>query len=298
MMTIRRFYRISEADVPLPERGNLVTIGLITYELQPEQFAKIGQLVRRVCGINLRPGKEELVRSRLIKRLSTLELEDFDAYLAYVEGDTSGRELITMIDVLTTNKTNFFREAQHFTFLVQHVLPALQAAGQPMRFWSAGCSSGEEPYSIAMTLREEIQNIDRRDVRILGTDISTQVLAIARHAVYDQENLDEVPAHLLRKYFTKVQHGRSCVYQVHDKVRAMVRLARLNLMQKWPMQGSFDTIFCRNVMIYFDKVTQEWLVKRFWSLLRPGGYLFLGHSESLAAGSGMFRYVQPAVYIK
>jgi chemotaxis protein methyltransferase CheR len=149
-----------------------------------------------------------------------------------------------------------------------------------------------------MTLREEIQNIDRRDVRILGTDISTQVLAIARHAVYDQENLDEVPAHLLRKYFTKVQHGRSCVYQVHDKVRAMVRLARLNLMQKWPMQGSFDTIFCRNVMIYFDKVTQEWLVKRFWSLLRPGGYLFLGHSESLAAGSGMFRYVQPAVYIK
>jgi chemotaxis protein methyltransferase CheR len=149
-----------------------------------------------------------------------------------------------------------------------------------------------------MTLREEIRDIDRRDVRILGTDISTRILAMARQAVYDQENLDEVPAHLLHKHFTPVQPASSGMYQVHERVRAMVRLARLNLMQKWPMQGPFDLIFCRNVMIYFDKTTQEWLVKRFWNLLRPGGYLFLGHSESLATGSNRFHYVQPAVYMK
>jgi chemotaxis protein methyltransferase CheR len=298
MMTIRRSCRISDADVLLPERKNFVKTGLTTYALQPAQFVKIGQLVHRVCGINLRPGKEELVRSRLIKRLSALDLETFDDYLTYLDDDTSGQELITMIDVLTTNKTSFFRESQHFTFLVQHVLPDLQAAGQPMRFWSAGCSSGEEPYSIAMTLREEIQDIDRRDVRILGTDISTRILAIARQAVYDRDSLDGVPAPLLHKYFIPVQPASSGMYQVHERLRAMVRLARLNLMQKWPMQGPFDLIFCRNVMIYFDKTTQEWLAKRFWNLLRPGGYLFLGHSESLATGSSMFRYVQPAVYMK
>jgi chemotaxis protein methyltransferase CheR len=125
-----------------------------------------------------------------------------------------------------------------------------------------------------------------------------RMLAIARQAVYDRGCLDEVPAHLLHRYFTPVQPASSGMYQVHDRVKAVVRLARLNLMQKWPMQGPFDLIFCRNVMIYFDKKTQEWLVKRFWNLLRPGGYFFLGHSESLANGSSLFRYVQPAVYMK
>ena len=141
-----------------------MSAGLRAYELRPAQFAEISQLVHRVCGISLRPGKEELVRSRLIKRLHALGVDDFDAYFTYLQQDTSGQELITMIDVLTTNKTNFFREPQHFTFLVQHVLPPLQATGQAMRFWSAGCSSGEEPYSLAMTLRESLPDIDRRDV--------------------------------------------------------------------------------------------------------------------------------------
>lgn len=275
-----------------------MSAGLRAYELRPAQFAEISQLVHRVCGISLRPGKEELVRSRLIKRLHALGVDDFDAYFTYLQQDTSGQELITMIDVLTTNKTNFFREPQHFTFLVQHVLPPLQATGQAMRFWSAGCSSGEEPYSLAMTLRESLPDIDRRDVRILGTDISVSILAVARQAVYGEENLSDVPEPLLHKYFTPVPHASTHLYQVSDTVRAMVALARLNLIQKWPMQGPFDVIFCRNVMIYFDKPTQEWLVKRFWSLLRPGGYLFLGHSESLATGSHRFHYVQPAIYMK
>jgi chemotaxis protein methyltransferase CheR len=271
---------------------------LASYELQPEQFARISQLVYRLCGIALRPGKEGLVKARLMKRLSALGLGSFEAYLEYIEGETSGQELVTMIDALTTNKTSFFREPQHFTYLCQHVVPALQQTRSPIRFWSAGCSSGEEPYSLAIVLREALSDVDHRDVRILATDISTRILAVARQAVYGQEALSDVPQPLLHKYFTPVQHTSTPAYQVKDAVRAMVRLVRLNLMQEWPMRGPFDAIFCRNVMIYFDKPTQGWLVQRFWTLLRPGGHLFIGHSESLSGESHAFRYIQPAVYVK
>jgi chemotaxis protein methyltransferase CheR len=271
---------------------------LLAYELQPEQFVKIRQLLYQLCGIALRPGKEGLVKARLIKRLVALGLDSFDAYLAYVEHDASGQELIIMIDALTTNKTGFFRESQHFMYLHQRVVPELQQTRHAIRFWSAGCSSGEEPYSLAMALWEALPGIDQRDVRILATDISTRVLAVARQAVYEEETLSEVPASVLHKYFVLVRHDATRAYRVQDPIRAMVRFARLNLMQPWPMRGPFDAIFCRNVMIYFDKPTQERLVQRFWALLRPGGHLFIGHSESLSGASHAFRYIQPAVYVK
>jgi chemotaxis protein methyltransferase CheR len=239
-----------------------------------------------------------LVKGRLLKRLHALGLDSFDDYLAYVEGDTSGQELATMIDVLTTNKTSFFREPQHFTYLRQRLIPQLQQLRRPIRFWSAGCSSGEEPYSLAIVLREALPDIDQRDVRILATDISTRILAVARQAVYEQEKLSEIPAPLLYKYFTLVRCEPIPAYRLKETVRALVRLARLNLMQQWPMRGPFDVIFCRNVMIYFDRQTQEWLVQRFWELLRPGGHLFIGHSESLSSVVHSFRYVQPAIYVK
>jgi chemotaxis protein methyltransferase CheR len=272
--------------------------GLLTSELQPEQFAKISQLIHQVCGITLRPGKEGLVKARLIKRLHALELDSFGDYLAYVEADASGKELVAMIDVLTTNKTSFFREPQHFTYLHQHIVPQLRQAQHPIRFWSAGCSSGEEPYSLGIVLRETLPDIDRQNVRILATDISTRILATARQAVYEQERIGDIPTQLQHKYFTLVRREPTPAYQVKGTVRGMVRLARLNLMQPWPMRGPFEAIFCRNVMIYFDKPTQEWLVQRFWELLRPGGWLFIGHSESLSLAAHAFRYVQPAVYMK
>jgi chemotaxis protein methyltransferase CheR len=271
---------------------------LLTCDLQPEQFTKISQLIYRLCGITMRPGKEGLVKARLMKRLVVLDLESFADYLAYVEGDTSGRELVTMIDVLTTNKTSFFREPQHFTYLRQHMVPQWRQNRHPIRCWSAGCSSGEEPYSLAMVLREELPETDRWDIRILATDISTRILATARQAVYTQETLSDVPAQLLHKYLALVRREPTPTYQVNETIRGMVRLTRLNLMHKWPMRGPFDAIFCRNVMIYFDKPTQEWLVQRFWTLLRPGGHLFIGHAESLSAASHHFRYVQPAVYMR
>jgi chemotaxis protein methyltransferase CheR len=178
---------------------------LLACELLPEQFTKISQLIYRLCGITIRPGKEGLVKARLMKRLVALGLGSFADYLTYVEGDTSGRELITMIDVLTTNKTSFFRELQHFAYLRQHIVPQLRQDRHPIRFWSAGCSSGEEPYSLAMVLCEALSGTDRRDIRILATDISTSILATARQAVYTQETLSDVPAQLLHKYFTLVR---------------------------------------------------------------------------------------------
>jgi chemotaxis protein methyltransferase CheR len=271
---------------------------LITSELTPEQFTRISALLYRVCGIALRPGKESLVRARLVKRLAALGLDSFDAYLAYLDQDTSGRELVTMVDALTTNKTNFFREAQHFDYLRQRLIPQVRAVPRPLRFWSAGCSSGEEPYTLAIVLREELPDVDHRDIRILATDISTRILAVARQAVYEQETLRDLPNTVLQRYFTLVRQEPAPAYQVKESVRSMVRLARLNLMEQWPMTGPFEVIFCRNVMIYFDKKTQERLVQRFWDLLAPGGHLFIGHSEGLTAGRHAFRYVQPAVYIK
>jgi chemotaxis protein methyltransferase CheR len=267
-------------------------------ELTPEQFAQIRRLLYRACGIALRPGKESLVRARLTKRLAALGLESFDAYLASLDRDTSGRELVTMIDVLTTNKTGFFREVQHFDYVRQRLVPQLRKVQRPLRFWSAGCSSGEEPYTLAIVLREAFPDVDRWDMRILATDISTRVLAVARQAVYEVDTLRDLPSKILQGYFTRVRQQPTPAYQVKEPVRAMVHLARLNLMGKWPMAGPFEVIFCRNVMIYFDKRTQEWLVQRFWDLLAPGGYLFIGHSESLTAGAHAFHYIQPAIYCK
>jgi chemotaxis protein methyltransferase CheR len=271
---------------------------LLTCELGADQFTIISQMVYRICGITLQPGKENLVKARLIKRLYVLGLDNFEDYLAYIEGDSSGKELTIMIDVLTTNKTSFFREPQHFTYLQQQIASGNRQTRNHVRFWSAGCSSGEEPYSLAIVLREAIPDIDRQDIRILATDISTRILATARQAVYEQDMLSDVPEHLLQKYFRLIRQAPSPAYQVTDKVRTMVQFARLNLMQDWPMRGPFEAIFCRNVMIYFDKPTQEWLVQRFWKLLQPGGHLFIGHSESLSAITHNFGYVQPALYRK
>ncbi|MDZ7260505.1 MAG: protein-glutamate O-methyltransferase [candidate division KSB1 bacterium] len=271
---------------------------LWSVKLSQAQFEKISQLVYQLCGINLHQGKEELVKARLMKRLRALGLGSFEQYLKYLKHDTTGQELALMIDALTTNKTSFFREPQHFDYLRRQIVPRLRMEGRKIRFWSAGCSSGEEPFSLAILLREEIPDIDRRDVRILATDISTRMLALARQAVYEENTLWDVPMPLLQKYFTPVRDKPPRTYRVNDNVRAIVRLARLNLIDAWPMKGPFDVIFCRNVMIYFDKDIRQQLIQRFYELLRPGGHLFVGHSESLTVLSHRLRYVQPAVYLK
>jgi chemotaxis protein methyltransferase CheR len=275
-----------------------MSVELAAGDLSPAEFKRISELAYQVCRIKLPHGKEELVKGRLSRRLRALGLATFSEYITQVENDESGEELTMMIDALTTNKTSFFREPDHFQYLGYQVIPALKQESRRVRIWSAGCSSGEEAYTIAIVLREQLPDIDQWDARILATDISTRMLSKARQGVYDRDALGELPSMLLSKYFTCLGAGSTRTYRVQESLRSLVRLARLNLMERWPMKGPFDAIFCRNVMIYFDQQTQEKLIERFWDLLPAGGHLFIGHAENLRAASSDFHYVQPAVYIK
>jgi chemotaxis protein methyltransferase CheR len=271
-------------------------MSLYTTDLSDAQFGDVSQLVYRLAGINLKENKKALVRSRLMKRLRSLGLASFDDYLTLLEGDKGRDEISIMIDALTTNKTGFFRERTHFDFLAQKILPKLNKA--KLRFWSAACSSGQEPYTLAIQLRESLSNIDNMDVKILATDISADMLSKARNGVYSRQDVTGIPQALLRKYFFRKRKNGTETFQVRDELRRLVTLGSINLMAPWPMKGPFDVIFCRNVMIYFDKTTQQRLVNRFWELLDPGGYLFVGHSEGLSAVEHQYRYIQPAVYLK
>lgn len=275
-----------------------MTVQPMCLDLTDAQFERISSLLQSACGIALNTGKQELVRGRLAKRLRALGMSNFTDYLAYLEGDASGEELTHMVDVLTTNKTSFFREPQHFEHLAQEVLAALVERGGPMRLWSAGCSSGEEPYTLAIVLCEQLPEDARREARILATDICTRMVAATREAVYSEEALRGLPPALVQRHFVRVGADRPRRYRVADHARRLVRPARLNLMEPWPMTGPFDIIFCRNVMIYFDRPTRQGLVERFRDILAPDGRLFVGHSESLTGMSHGLRYVQPAVYAK
>jgi chemotaxis protein methyltransferase CheR len=267
-----------------------------TLELTTQQFNTLSDLVYRLAGINLKEGKEALVRSRLIKRLRALGIGSFKEYLKYLESAAGNEEIDFMLDVITTNKTSFFREVEHFHYVRQRVVPELTE--HRIRFWSAGCSSGEEPYSLAILLRDTLRDLDRRDVKILATDLSMRMLEKAQQAVYEQPALQELTPVLVKKHFVPLNRNDRQVYQVNETVRGLVYYKRLNLMGPWPMRGPFDVIFCRNVMIYFDRATQERLINRFYELLRPGGHLFVGHSESLSSIAHQFNYMQPAVYRK
>jgi chemotaxis protein methyltransferase CheR len=277
------------------ESKNLST-DYYSLKLSSQQFDKISRLVYQVSGIDLHEGKEELVKARLIKRLRHLKIFGFDRYLKYLANDKSGSEIRAMVDVLTTNKTNFFRESEHLDYLKKEIIPGIEK--EHIRIWSAGCSSGEEPYSIAIILCEAIPDIGKSDIKILATDISDRMMERARLGLYDEETLKGMSLQLRHKYFEHAEARDSHRYRVLPQLQSIVRFAKLNLMEEWPMRGLFDVIFCRNVMIYFDKQTQEKLVKRFWSQLREGGYLMVGHSESLTFLAHDYRYIKPAVYQK
>lgn len=271
-------------------------MSLLTAELNHKQFQEISRLVYQQCGISLKSGKEALVRARLMKRLRALEISSIKAYLELIGSEKGRSEIHTLIDVMTTNKTSFFRESAHFDYLADVILPELDQ--RRLRFWSAACSSGEEPYTLAMVLCENIADIDQKDVLILSTDISSRMLETARDGVYAQDRMAGVPRPLIQKYFECRPAGTAKWYRVGAALRRLVRLAPLNLVQTWPMKGPFDVIFCRNVMIYFDRPTQQQLVNRFHELLAPGGYLFVGHSEGLSGVQHAFQYVKPAIYRK
>jgi chemotaxis protein methyltransferase CheR len=281
------------------EPAPMTTVALSSAELTEGQFQAISHLVKDLCGINLHDGKRELVKARLNKRLRQLGMDDFSQYLDYIATDNGQAELLAMLDALSTNLTSFFREGAHFDLLRETIVPEMVRRadkGRRMRIWSAGCSTGEEPYSIAIVLKEVLSDLAGWDVRVLATDLSSRVLEIARRGIYGQDRLRQVPGGVIATHFRCVGPREPRAYQVCDQLRRIVTFARLNLMESWPMRGPFDAIFCRNVMIYFDKPTQNRLVERFWELLAPSGVLFIGHSESLAGVRHQFKYVQPTVY--
>ena len=260
-------------------------------ELKKAEFQKVQGLIYKYCGINLHEGKEALVRARLMKRMRKLEIREFSSYLTFMEEDTSGAEFLSLVDVLTTNKTNFFRESKHFDFIRQEVIPAM--GNRPVKWWSAGCSTGEEPVSWAITLLEE-QRKWASNVKILATDLSRDVVHFAKEGVYSSKKMAEVPMPVKKKYFRTLQDG----HQVREEVMDMITYGGLNLKKPWPLKGPFHMIMCRNVMIYFNQQTQQRLVSRFCDLLESGGYLFLGHSESVSTENKRFLNVRPAVYQK
>ena len=270
--------------------------------LTDRQFETISGIVKGLCGINLHEGKKELVKARLAKRLRQLALPDFTQYIKMLREDASGTELTAMLDALSTNTTHFFRESRHFDYFRDVVLPELLRKNQAkrrIRIWSAGCSSGEEPYTIAILLKEHLPpGASNWDVKILATDISTKVLARAREGIYSAPALRDAPKVAVYKYFTPLKGRSNGAFQVNASLRKLVHFARLNLMQPWPMKGPFDVIFCRNVMIYFDKSTQGRLVERYYDILAPGGTFFIGHSESLPGIRHKFSYVAPTVYTR
>ncbi len=268
-------------------------------ELTDAQFNRVSQLVKAKCGINLHDGKKELVKGRLAKRLRKLGMASFRQYIEYLSNNAAGAEVAAMLDAISTNQTSFFRESEHFDYLAGKLLPAAaERNGKRLRIWSAGCSSGEESYTIAVTLRSALDNADSWDIRILATDISNRVLAKARRGVYDAERVKAIPPMLRSRYFVCVETHQPRQYEVKANIREMIHFARLNLMDSWPMRGPFDAIFCRNVMIYFDHPTRARLISRFYDLLASDGIFFVGHSESLTGIRHRFRYVRPTVYQK
>lgn len=279
------------------------TISVHNIVLSEREFRKISDMVYNHCGINLHDGKKELVRARLAKRLRSGNFSTFPEYMKYVLEDKTGKEFSLLIDSISTNLTSFFREGQHFEFLKEKFLPQVlerkrKSRNFRVRAWSAGCSSGEEPYSIAITLLDSIAGQGRWDAKVLATDISTRMLETAKKGIYNIERIGPVSPLQRNKYLiVRHQYGEK-VFEVGQSLRDTVIFKYLNLQKDWPIKGPLDFIFCRNVMIYFDKVTQQQLISRFWELLDSGGILFTGHSESLTGIEHRFSYIQPTIYMK
>ncbi len=273
-----------------------------TIEITDQEFQRISRLVYDQCGIHLADGKRELVKARLGKRIRNGPFRSFQDYYQFVLSDDSGQELIHLLDSITTNFTFFFREQSHFDYLRLEILPALVDRGgngrRPLRFWSAACSSGEEPYSIAITLLEAIEHSSLWGLSILATDISTKVIKAAESGIFPKERVQSIPTAFLKKYFLKGEGPWKDHVKLKDEVRKLVQFRRLNLMEPFDHQEPFDCIFCRNVMIYFDKKAQSDLVNRLYKCLKEGGYLLIGHSESLTGIEHPFRYMRPSIYRK
>mgnify|MGYP000421610215 CR=1 FL=1 len=255
------------------------------FAFSKSQFNTLVDLVYQETGIVLKEKKYAMVYARLVRRIRALKLNSFQEYVDYLTGPNGKDEIVSFINSITTNLTKFFREDHQFvhlrqTFAAECVEWAKKSGDRRIRIWSAGCSMGLEPYSIAMVLYDCIPAVQDWDIKILATDIDTNVLDIAKAGVYDAKFSDDIPANYRSKFITKSPDKKKIL--IHPKLKDMIHFKSLNLFSNWPMKGPFDAIFCRNVMIYFDIENRKKLVSRYKSLIKPGGFLYLGHSESLS----------------
>jgi chemotaxis protein methyltransferase CheR len=234
----------------------------------------------------------------LQKRLRETGARTFAEYLTVVERDHTGSELVVLLDSITTNHTSFFREPEHFQFLTQTVVPewTMTHPGTPLEIWSAACSSGEEPYTLAVTLHDTLPNAEKTRFRILASDLSTKVLRIAEQGVYKMERVEGIPLETLRRHFERGMGAQEGLARVNTTLRQRVEFRQLNLLEIGSLDRTFAVIFCRNVMIYFDRQVQQRVVSMLERHLRPGGYLFISHSESLNGVTHGLRWVAPAIY--
>jgi chemotaxis protein methyltransferase CheR len=262
--------------------------------LSEREFSRIKNRVYQVAGISLSDAKRTLVISRLSKIVRGLGLPSFDAYVDFLERGGSAQDGQDFVNALTTNLTRFYREDHHFEHLRMHVgaLLASKPRGSRLRIWSAGCSTGQEPYTIGMDLLGAFPELKRWDFKILATDIDTAVIAKAARGVYPENELNGLSSERMRPF----QRTGDGTIRIPEAVRELVSFKPLNLIGPWPMKGPFDAIFCRNVAIYFDKATQGEVFGRFSKLLAPEAFLYIGHSENLGSGGDGFRLVGKTIY--
>jgi len=268
------------------------------FDFTDHDFAFLRDVVMEHSGISLGEQKRQLVYGRLTRRLRQLGLRSFAEYCGHVEQHLE-EELGELINAITTNLTSFFRENHHFEHLAAHALPDIMkrnAGTRRLRLWSSASSTGEEPYSIAMTVAETLGSASGWDARILATDIDSQVLAKAQTGVYTEDRITDIPPARQRRWFRRGAGANSSKVKVNEDLQALIAFRQLNLLKDWPMRGPFDIIFCRNVVIYFDKDTQRRLFDRFADILVPNGYLYVGHSESLHRISERFKLIGKTIY--
>jgi chemotaxis protein methyltransferase CheR len=273
--------------------------------MKDREFQRLSTLIYAEAGIKMPPAKKTMLEARLQKRIKKIGQPSFEAYTDYLfSSEGRSAELIHLIDAVTTNKTDFFREPAHFEFLVKQAIPSLSTNRiynqlNPLRVWSAGCSTGEEPYTISMVLAEYAAVQHGFRFTITASDICTQVLQKAMAGIYAEERTDTIPLHMKKKYLLKSRDRSRSLIRIIPDLRGTVQFKRINFMEdQFDITGQLDIIFCRNVVIYFDRDTQETLMRKFYKLLRPGGFLFIGHSETLNGIDVPFKSVASTIYRK
>lgn len=261
----------------------------IVSDISEEAFARIAAIAQREAGIMLAHAKISMVKSRLTRRLRALRMASFEDYLNYLENSGDPTEMDSFISALTTNVSHFFREHHHFDYLAERLFPEMRkklAAGGKVRIWSAGCSNGQEPYSIAITILDKAPDLAQKDLKILATDIDPEVIAHAKQGAYVGSLTTGLSEEVIARHFAKSEEHGELKLTANPALKNLISFKQLNLHANWPMKGKFDVIFCRNVVIYFDEETQTRLYRRFAEILEPGGILMLGHSERLSDSVG------------